>query len=120
MIRFVCHSNPWEIRRKENEYLTKRYFREAPGTRRTHIHVRIGDSWSEQFALLFRDYLRVFPEEANIYATVKYQLALLYREDRQASTEAKTPIIWEIMQRADKWAQRSGWITGERDSLRSV
>src|SRR6516164_9263904 len=35
---------------------TKGYDREAPGTRRTHIHVRLAGSWAEQFALLFRDY----------------------------------------------------------------
>src|SRR5262249_11057136 len=48
--------------RADNTDLAKRYFREPPGTPRTHIHVRRAGSWSEQFALLFRDYLRTHPE----------------------------------------------------------
>src|SRR5215207_7017496 len=36
---------------------TKRYFREPPGQRRTHLHVRRAGSFSEQLPLLFRDFL---------------------------------------------------------------
>ncbi|GHO82493.1 hypothetical protein KSZ_04990 [Dictyobacter formicarum] len=39
----------------DNAERTKRYFREAPGLPRVHIHVRRSGSFSEQFALLFRD-----------------------------------------------------------------
>src|SRR4051812_21697689 len=35
--------------RADNPEQTKRYFREAPGQRRTHIHVRRAGSWAEQF-----------------------------------------------------------------------
>jgi GrpB-like predicted nucleotidyltransferase (UPF0157 family) len=94
--------------RANNDDLTKRYFREGPGDRRTHIHVRLAGSWSEQFALLFRDYLRVDPEEASAYAAVKYRLAEQYRHDRQGYTAAKAPHLWEIMKRADRWAQATG------------
>ena len=38
--------------RASNPDLTKRYFREKSGERRTHIHVRQSGSWSEQLALL--------------------------------------------------------------------
>src|ERR1700676_5270662 len=37
----------------ENTERTKRYFRETPGQRMIHIHVRPAGSFSEQFALLF-------------------------------------------------------------------
>jgi GrpB-like predicted nucleotidyltransferase (UPF0157 family) len=97
------------IYRADNTDLTKRYFREGAGKRRTHIHVRRAGSWSEQFALLFRDYLRANKEEANKYAEVKYRLAEKYGEDREGYTEAKGEIIWEIMQRADNWSKRVGW-----------
>ena len=50
--------------RADNPERTKRYFREPPGEPRTHIHVRQRGSWAEQFALLFRDYLRSHPAEA--------------------------------------------------------
>ena len=52
-----------------------RYFREPPGEPRTHIHVRRAGSFSEQFPLLFRDYLRHHPQDASEYENVKRQLA---------------------------------------------
>ena len=101
--------------RSKNDDRTKRYFREAPGTRRTHIHVRRQGSLSQQLALVFRDYLREHPEDAARYADLKYQLMETYHYERQLYTDAKDPFIWEIMQKADKWAQRSGWQPGKTD-----
>jgi GrpB-like predicted nucleotidyltransferase (UPF0157 family) len=87
----------------------KRYFREAPSTRRTHVHVRRYGSWSEQFALLFRDYLRTHADVAARYAALKRDLAATYRDDRQGYTAAKDPFIWATMRDADAWAQATGW-----------
>jgi GrpB-like predicted nucleotidyltransferase (UPF0157 family) len=95
--------------RANNPELTKRYFRELPGARRTHIHVRRAGSWSEQFALLFRDYLRVHPEDARAYAQLKYALAEQYRNDREQYTDAKSPFIWSVMAKADTWSQCVSW-----------
>ena len=97
------------IFRSENEERTKRYFREVPGTMRTHIHVRQAGSWAEQFALLFRDYLRAHPEAAREYALLKYQLAAQFAADRHAYTDAKIPFTWALMQEADRWSQTTGW-----------
>ncbi|HEV8651637.1 MAG TPA: GrpB family protein [Actinomycetes bacterium] len=47
--------------RAANTERTKRYFREPPGQRRTHVHVRRAGSFSEQFPLLLRDFLRWEP-----------------------------------------------------------
>lgn len=104
------------IFRGENPERTKRYFREAPGQRRTHIHVRRVGSWSEQFALLFRDYLRAHPDDVNRYAALKRSLAEKFGEDRYAYTEAKAPFIWEIMKKADRWSQEIGWEPGPSDA----
>ncbi|MGH2558293.1 MAG: GrpB family protein [Thermomicrobiales bacterium] len=101
--------------RSDNPDRTKRYFREAPGTPRTHIHVRQHGSWSEQFALLFRDYLRASPEIANQYAAVKYDLAERYRHDRQGYVDAKDPFIWSVMAEASDWSQEVGWEPGSSD-----
>ena len=73
------------------------------------MHVRRAGSFSEQFALLFRDYLRAEPQEAERYAGLKRALAARHSHDRQAYTAAKEPFIWEVMARADAWAQRTGW-----------
>jgi GrpB-like predicted nucleotidyltransferase (UPF0157 family) len=99
------------VHRADNPERTKRYFRERPGERRTHIHVRREGSFSEQFALLFRDYLRADPERALEYGTLKHALATRYArpEERHQYIEAKVPFIWETMRRADDWAQRIGW-----------
>lgn len=95
--------------RQDNPEKTKRYFREKPGGRRTHIHVRKAGSWHEQFALLFRDYLRLHPEDQKKYENVKRELAATYRYDRQQYTRSKDAIFWEIICRADKWAATTGW-----------
>jgi GrpB-like predicted nucleotidyltransferase (UPF0157 family) len=103
------------IWRAGNTDRMKRYFREVPGARRTHIHVRRAGSWSEQFALLFRDYLRQNPAEAERYAALKIALATQYPDDWHAYTSAKEPFIWETIRRADAWAHNLGWEPGPAD-----
>ncbi len=104
------------VYRADNPERTKRYFREAPGQPRTHIHVRRAGSFSEQFPLLFRDFLRVDQPAASDYASIKRTLAQRHRRDRQAYTDAKATICWQIIQRADEWAQRTGWVPGPTDA----
>ncbi|WDZ78919.1 GrpB family protein [Ensifer adhaerens] len=99
-----------------NGDLTKRYFREAPGNERTHIHVRALGSWSEQWSLLFRDYMRGHGEEHAPYAELKRALASRYQDDRVAYTEAKSEHLWGIVRRADSWAARTGWQPGPSDA----
>lgn len=102
--------------RADNDDRTKRYFREAPGQRRTHIHVRRAGSWSEQGALLLRDFLRAHPEFAADYGALKRQLAARFGDHRADYTEAKAPFIWALLQRADVWAQRVGWTPDASDA----
>ncbi|NUW37838.1 GrpB family protein [Nonomuraea sp. SMC257] len=102
--------------RPGNPERTKRYFREPPGSRRTHVHVRRLGSFSEQFALLLRDFLRRHPGDAAEYARVKRRCAAECREDRAAYVEAKDAFVWEIARRADAWAQRTGWLPGPIDA----
>jgi GrpB-like predicted nucleotidyltransferase (UPF0157 family) len=106
------------IWRFDNPERTKRYFREGPLQRRVHIHVRRAGSFSEQFALLFRDYVRTHPDIASQYAREKIGLAQQYSrvEDRAAYTEAKSPFIWKVMAQADQWAQQTGWLPGSSDA----
>jgi GrpB-like predicted nucleotidyltransferase (UPF0157 family) len=102
--------------RADNPERTKRYFREPPGRRRTHIHVRRAGSFSEQFALLFRDFMRVRADVAAEYADLKIKLAERYSEARTAYTDAKGPFIWSVIAQADAWAQRIGWMPGPSDA----
>ena len=102
--------------RRDNTERTKRYFREPVGQPRTHVHVRRLGSWSEQFALLFRDYLRSDPESAREYAAIKRALAVEHHTDRKAYMEAKEPYLWTLMRRADRWSQDTGWSPGLSDA----
>jgi GrpB-like predicted nucleotidyltransferase (UPF0157 family) len=104
------------VYRAGNTERTKRYFREPPGAPRTHIHVRRAGSFSEQFALLFRDYLRAHADEAAAYERLKHRLAAEHATDRHAYTDAKVPFTWDLMRRADDWAQRTGWKPGPSDA----
>ncbi len=101
--------------RSENPDRTKRYFREPPGARRTHVHVRRGGTFSEQFALLFRDYLREHPNDADDYAGRKRHLAAQYHSDRVGYTNAKGDFFWATIRRADDWAKHYGWVPGPSD-----
>lgn len=92
-----------------NPERTKRYFREAEGNKRTHVHVRLEGHWSQQFPLLFRDYLRTHREDSLRYELLKYTLAERFPEDREGYMTGKESLIWDIMKRADRWAQETGW-----------
>ncbi len=100
----------------DNPERTKRYFREGAGQPRTHIHVRLAGSWNEQFALLFRDYLRSHADDARRYAELKHRLAEVYRLDRPGYVDAKEPFIWDVMRLANAWAQATGWQPGPSDA----
>lgn len=102
--------------RADNPELTKRYFREVPPRPRTHLHVRRAGTFSEQFALLFRDYLRVHDHRADAYARLKHHLAELLITDRQAYVAAKEPFIWDTIRLADQWTQETGWEPGPSDA----
>ena len=104
------------VHRADNPERTKRYFREPPGRRRTHVHVRRAGSFSEQWALLFRDYLRAHGEVAAEYEAVKRRLAIRFVDDRHGYTDAKVPFMWEVIRRADEWAQAQGWLPGPSDA----
>lgn len=101
--------------RANNPDLTKRYFRERSGERRTHIHVRRLGSWVERSVLLFRDYVRVHAEDAKRYVELKYRLAEEYLDDRAGYTDAKAPFIWKVLTKANNWSQESGWAPGPSD-----
>ncbi|GAB2479571.1 hypothetical protein GCM10027030_12170 [Luteococcus sediminum] len=72
-------------------------------------------SFDEQAALLFRDYLRSHADQADRCAAVKREHSHLLATDRQAYVEAKAPTVWQLLQRADVWAQLVRWERGLSD-----
>ncbi|MFC4810383.1 GrpB family protein [Paenibacillus sp. GCM10023250] len=103
------------VLRADNPDLTKRYYRESEGMRRTHLHVREHGSVSEQLALLFRDYIRAHAHEAKRYAAIKHSLAKSHRHERDRYVAEKDPYIWDILRSASKWSQQTGWRPGASD-----
>ena len=82
----------------------KRLHGAADPGRPVNIHVRV-DGWpGQQFALLFRDWLRANPEVRSEYVAVK-------REAEKAPNyaQAKEPWLVDAYGRAWKWADATGW-----------
>ncbi len=77
--------------------------RDAQGTRTHHLHMVEADSvlWER---LLFRDYLREFPEEAKLYQDLKLALAAKYPSDRVAYTKGKTEFIEALTEKAKRYS----------------
>ena len=69
------------------------------GPRTDHLHVVEADSplWER---LLFRDYLRAHPDEAQRYAALKRDLAVRFPNDRERYTDAKTDYIAGVTAKA--------------------
>ena len=79
----------------------RRYFHKGPPQARSHhLHVveRASDFWERH--LLFRDWLRMHPEDAQEYYLLKKELAARFGRDREGFTDAKTSFIESIVARA--------------------
>ena len=65
-----------------------------------HLHlVKEGSRFHEKH-ILFRDWLRAHPADAEAYTELKIRLAEKYRNDRVAYTDGKTEFINGIVERA--------------------
>lgn len=73
----------------------------SPEFRTHHLHmVPIGSPlWKDRLA--FRDALRGNPELAAEYAVLKTRLAVEFRTDREAYTDAKTPFVSRVLSQND-------------------
>jgi GrpB-like predicted nucleotidyltransferase (UPF0157 family) len=85
----------------------RRYFHKGPPEARTfHLHVveRTSEFWERH--LLFRDFLRGHPAEAQEYYLLKKRLAAEFGRDREGYTDAKTAFIEGIVARARRGLER--------------
>ena len=87
-----------------------RYFRPfVHRPREVHVHVcSVGSDWEREH-LLFRDYLRLHPEDAERYAQAKLEAVARWADDGLAYTDAKTDAILDILDKAERWAAVDGW-----------
>ncbi len=73
--------------------------RDSCGMRTHHIHM-VEPHFEHWERLLFRDYLRLYPDVARAYGALKSRLAEQYPDDRVAYTAGKTRFVTELTQRA--------------------
>jgi len=85
----------------KNETPDRRFFRRGlRGAGTHHLHVVEHGSCEWRRHLLFRDHLRAHPERAADYERLKRELAAAHGPDRGAYTDAKTPFIESVIERA--------------------
>lgn len=98
----------------------REFFKREPRTHHVHL-VHLGHDlgfWWEH--LLFRDYLRAFPEAARRYETVKLDLARRFPNDRPSYTSSKSPIIHELMHEAEHWEKNFGPVLQVQKALQNA
>ena len=87
-----------------------RYFRPAQGRPYdVHVHVCERDGRFARDHLLFRDYLRNHRAACEAYEAAKHEAARVWADDRWAYTEAKTGVILDLLEEAERWAQTTRW-----------
>ncbi len=91
------------IAQYEDLFPERRYLHRIVNHQHTHhLHMVEPGSNFYKVQLLFRDYLRTHPGDAQLYADLKYSLANRYRNDRDAYTEGKSDFINEILRKAQQ------------------
>lgn len=74
-----------------------------------HIHVVEWNSEAWNNYINFRDYLNVFPKQAEKYDILKKKLAEAFADDRGSYTAGKQELINELLKQAELW-RREGAI----------
>lgn len=75
------------------------------GLEKESYHIHMGDleqNWLWD-RIYFRDYLNKNPDEAKNYENLKKELAIRYKNDREAYTDGKADYIMKITEKAKKY-----------------
>jgi GrpB-like predicted nucleotidyltransferase (UPF0157 family) len=90
----------------------KRFFNPAAG--RANVHVRVDGRPNQRYPLLFRDYLRGYPDAARAYEELKRGLAR-HLPDIGTYVDVKDPACDLIVIAAGAWAATTSWKPGPSD-----
>ena len=93
--------------------LRKLYMREPERERRVHIHIRELGRFNQQYALLFRDYLRASKVVREEYEYLKQRAAQLFPDSIDGYLYLKEPVFHIIYEAASLWAEKVGWVADE-------
>ncbi|HEY3322487.1 MAG TPA: GrpB family protein [Planctomycetota bacterium] len=77
-------------------------FQSPPDAPAHHLYVCAADAEALRRHLCFRNFLRAHPDEARAYAELKKTLALRFRNDRDAYTEAKTGFVLAVLKNGNR------------------
>ncbi|MGD6796266.1 GrpB family protein [Metabacillus indicus] len=83
------------------EFPNRRFFRKGQwraGTHHLHFYKYESEEWSNN--ILFRNFLRTYPDQLKQYHQLKKELAEKYHFDRVAYTIAKEPFIQNVIKKA--------------------
>ncbi|MFN2478931.1 MAG: dephospho-CoA kinase [Pseudonocardiaceae bacterium] len=81
----------------------------ADPDRAVNCHIRPADSPTWRDAVLLRDWLRAHPAGVREYADLKHHLTAQQLDSIDAYATAKTPFVASALDRAQRWAARTGW-----------
>lgn len=96
--------------RRDDPDLTRRSFSgDFRGVGMANVHVRRAGSFSEQFQLLFRDFLRADERARQRYGDEKEKLAANPWITVDEYAEAKGDAIWSTVREGQRWAAATGW-----------
>src|SRR5438045_7271468 len=87
--------------------MRKLYMREPEGERRAHIHILELGRFNQQYALLFRDYLRASKMVREEYEFLKQRAAQLFPDSIDGYLYLKEPVFHIIYEAALLWAEKS-------------
>lgn len=101
--------NEGYIGKGENGISGRRYFikNDLCGERLYHIHAFEKGNLEIERHLVFRDYLRKHPDEAERYAEIKITAASKFPNDIESYIDFKDPIIKELEQKALLWEEEN-------------
>jgi GrpB-like predicted nucleotidyltransferase (UPF0157 family) len=107
---FRVRPEPWN-RAEVTDGVTHRklVFAGPEGGRAVNIHVRIAGGRNARHALLFRDFLRADADARAAWGAFKTRLAETVT-DLAGYGQIKASVQPLLMQRAEEWAARTGWV----------
>lgn len=76
-------------------------FHAPPGDFRHHLYV-CPNNTEYQRHIAFRDHLRSHPQDVNAYTNLKRELAIRFRNDREAYNNAKSDFVESILRKSAK------------------
>jgi dephospho-CoA kinase len=106
----IRQSGRWRDNTRDGTTRDKAMAKNADPARDINCHIRPADSPTWREALLLRDWLRAHPTDVQDYAELKHRLAAQQWDNIDAYAMAKTPFVFSALDRAERWALRSGWL----------